>query len=83
MRTLAIFQDIGAPEILVILGLALLLFGTKKLPDIGRSLGKGIKEFKSGIKGFGDDVRDGMETDEKAPATTPVEVSDATRPKAE
>lgn len=63
MNVLAIFQQIGMPEILIILAVALLLFGAKRLPDIGKSLGKGIKEFKEGVKGLGDDVREGMEDD--------------------
>ena len=63
MKALAIFQQFGWGEILVVLGVALLLFGTKRLPEIGKSLGKGIKEFKTGVKGLGDDVREGMEDD--------------------
>ena len=41
----------GPLEILVILIVVLLLFGAKRLPEIGRSLGEGIKEFKKSIKG--------------------------------
>ncbi|HEX9697343.1 MAG TPA: twin-arginine translocase TatA/TatE family subunit [Actinomycetota bacterium] len=64
MNVLAIFQQIGMPEILIILAVALFLFGAKRLPDIGKSLGKGIREFKTGVKGLGDDVREGMEDDD-------------------
>lgn len=38
--------QIGFPELLVIFVIALLVFGPKKLPDLGKSLGKGLKEFK-------------------------------------
>lgn len=41
---------IGTPELLVILGLVLVLFGPKKLPEIGRSFGKSIKEFRQATK---------------------------------
>ena len=41
---------IGMPELLVILLVALLLFGAARLPQIGRALGKTISEFKKGIK---------------------------------
>jgi sec-independent protein translocase protein TatA len=41
---------LGTPELIVILGIAFLVFGGKKLPEIGAGLGKGIKSFKSGIK---------------------------------
>lgn len=40
-------MGIGGMEILVILGIALIVFGPKKLPEMGRSLGKAIREFKS------------------------------------
>jgi sec-independent protein translocase protein TatA len=42
-------MNIGWQEILLILLIALLLFGAKKIPDLARSLGKGIREFKKGI----------------------------------
>ena len=41
--------NIGAPEISGLLLLALLLFGAKRLPDIGRSLGSGMREFKDSV----------------------------------
>lgn len=40
---------IGMPEILVIGGVTLLIFGGKKLPELMRSMGKGVKEFKEGM----------------------------------
>jgi sec-independent protein translocase protein TatA len=46
----AIFQQLGLPEILLILGVLLLLFGARKLPELARSLGKSTKEFKAGMK---------------------------------
>jgi len=42
-------MNIGWQEILLILFIALLLFGAKKIPDLARSMGKGIKEFKKGL----------------------------------
>ena len=43
--------DIGMPELLVILGVAVLLFGGKKIPEVAKGLGEGIKNFKSAMKG--------------------------------
>ncbi len=42
--------DLGLPELLLILGIALLLFGPKKLGDLGKSLGEGIRSFRSALK---------------------------------
>jgi sec-independent protein translocase protein TatA len=50
METVSIFQQLGLPEILLILGVLLLLFGARKLPELARSLGKSTKEFKSGMR---------------------------------
>jgi sec-independent protein translocase protein TatA len=49
---------IGVPEILVLLLIALLVFGPKRLPEMGRSLGRGMREFKDSIQGKDDDEDD-------------------------
>lgn len=41
---------LGTPELIIILGIAFLVFGGKKLPEIGAGLGKGISSFKKGLK---------------------------------
>jgi sec-independent protein translocase protein TatA len=41
---------LGLPEILVLLAIALLIFGPSKLADLGKGLGEGIKNFKSAVK---------------------------------
>jgi len=45
--------NIGTGEIILLLLLALLLFGAKRLPEIGRSLGDGMREFKDSVTGHG------------------------------
>lgn len=47
---------VGVPEMMIVGIIALLLFG-KRLPEVAKSLGKGIVEFKKGIQGIEDDVR--------------------------
>jgi sec-independent protein translocase protein TatA len=42
---------LGATELLIILGICVLLFGARRLPEIGSGLGKAIKNFKSGVSG--------------------------------
>ncbi len=46
--------NIGPMEILVVLVIALVVFGPKRLPDLGQSLGKGIREFKGSVTGESD-----------------------------
>ena len=48
----------GLPEWIIIGAIGLLLFG-KRLPEVGKSLGKGIVEFKKGLKGIEDDIDEG------------------------
>ena len=48
--------QIGPLEILVILVVALVVFGPKKLPDIGRQVGRGVREFRKFQQGFRDDI---------------------------
>lgn len=47
--------NIGITEIAIVLVLVLIIFGPKRLPELGRSLGKGIREFKGSISGIHDD----------------------------
>jgi sec-independent protein translocase protein TatA len=49
--------DISPVQIVIVLAIALLIFGPKRLPEMGRSLGKGMREFKDSISGK-DDTRE-------------------------
>lgn len=51
------FFGIGLPEMVVILVVALLIFGPKKLPEIGRSLGKALRGFQEASREFQDEVK--------------------------
>lgn len=53
--------NIGVTEGLILLFIVLLLFGAKRLPEIGGSLGKGIREFRSSVKEMQSDVRAELE----------------------
>ncbi len=55
--------SIGAPELIVIALIALLLFGAGRIADIGKGLGQGIKNFKQGLKEADDVGKDGKKAD--------------------
>ena len=62
--------SIGAPELIVIALIALLLFGAGRIADIGKGLGQGIKNFKQGLKEAGDDGEEApkeLKADKPAP----------------
>jgi sec-independent protein translocase protein TatA len=44
------------PELLIVLVVALIVFGPKRLPEIGSSLGKGIRDFRQGVSSLGDEA---------------------------
>jgi sec-independent protein translocase protein TatA len=46
---------VGVAELLILLAILLLVFGAKRLPQLGRSLGKGIRDFREGISGHDDE----------------------------
>jgi len=64
----------GGTEWIILLVLGLLIFG-RRLPEVGRSLGKGIVEFKKGIKGIEDDIED------SSSKTPPAKLKEAEAPK--
>jgi sec-independent protein translocase protein TatA len=64
--------NVGPLEILGLLLLALLLFGAKRLPEIGKSLGRGMREFKDSLSGNDDDDQPQPElTQASTPTETP------------
>ena len=48
-------SGIGVPELLIVLVIGLIVLGPKKLPEMGKSLGRGMREFKESVTGSGDD----------------------------
>jgi sec-independent protein translocase protein TatA len=46
----ALFGPLGLPEMLIILVIVILIFGANRLPELGKGIGAGIKNFKSGLK---------------------------------
>ena len=79
------FGNLNPLEMMVVFGIAVLLFG-KRLPEVGRTLGKGIVEFKKGIRGLEEEFR----FEEKAshsyrpePTYTPSDVAESSVPKFE
>ncbi len=58
-------MDIGAPELLIILFIVVLLFGPGRLVKMGGELGRGIREFRAGLAGAEKDKKDHQGDDEK------------------
>jgi TatA/E family protein of Tat protein translocase len=67
---------IGFPEMLVILVVALIIFGPRKLPELGRSLGKSINEFKRASNELRSTLDDEIRAEERKVVTTPVSPTD-------
>jgi sec-independent protein translocase protein TatA len=70
-----VFNSIGPTELIIVLVIVLVIFGPKRLPGLGRSLGSGMKEFRDSISGKGsdkdfddDDDADGDESDTRRQA---------------
>jgi sec-independent protein translocase protein TatA len=71
---LAIF-NLGGGEIILILAIVLILFGAKKLPELAKGLGQGIKEFKKATHHASEGMRDAMA---ESPANVPTRIEPAT-----
>ena len=52
--------NLGIPEVVIILGVALIIFGPKKLPELGRNLGKGLRNFKDSLTQAADEMKAGL-----------------------
>jgi sec-independent protein translocase protein TatA len=62
--------NIGLPEIIIVLVIVLLIFGVKRVPELGQSLGTGLRNFKDAVTGRGDDD-DRPDRAELGPASSP------------
>lgn len=52
------FSNIGVPGLILILIVALVIFGPNKLPEVGRAFGRSIREFKKATEGIADDIKE-------------------------
>ncbi|MBM7654819.1 twin-arginine translocase TatA/TatE family subunit [Neobacillus cucumis] len=59
------FSNIGVPGLILILTLALIIFGPKKLPEIGKAFGQTLKEFKKSTRELTDDVIEDIKEEKK------------------
>lgn len=56
--------NIGIPEVIVILVIALIIFGPKRLPELGRNLGKGLRNFKDSLNSAANELKTGFKEEE-------------------
>lgn len=73
MNTTLLFMGIGTQELLFIALIILLLFGGKKIPELMKGLGKGVKNFKDGMNGVEENLKDSVEKTSKAETTDKTE----------
>ena len=64
MNFIPIVFGLGAPEVILIVLVFLLLFGAKRIPDLMKSLGKGVKNFKDGMKEVENEINSDTDTKE-------------------
>lgn len=64
LATILLLGPLGGPELIVILFVILLLFGAKKLPELAKGLGKGIREFKDATKDVKENIEKATKIDE-------------------
>jgi sec-independent protein translocase protein TatA len=69
---LAIF-NLGGGEIILILAIVLILFGAKKLPELAKGLGQGIKEFKKATRDVSSEMHNAMNDDNTPPPAPPMQ----------
>ncbi len=72
--------NIGPLEIIIVLVIVLVIFGPKRLPDLGRSLGTSMREFKDSVTGKGDDDDKQIDSGDEKPEPVQAEKPEATTP---
>ena len=79
------FGSLGMPELIVIFIIALIVFGPRKLPELGRSLGRGIAEFKKATNDLQSSLEEEVRVEEQRAASRPPApaAATATPPRAE
>lgn len=80
------FENLSLPHLLMVVAVAVLVFGPKRIPEIGGSMGRAIREFRKNLGGSGGDALSGLSDAPPAPgtgasdsATVPVEGSEPKR----
>ncbi|MGB0742913.1 MAG: Sec-independent protein translocase subunit TatA/TatB [Opitutales bacterium] len=83
MQTIAFIQNLSSWEIILIFLVVLLFFGAKRLPELFKSLGKSLREFKKATADIEDDIRTAMEEDPEParPTKSPKKKEPITEPK--
>ncbi|MBI4420835.1 MAG: twin-arginine translocase TatA/TatE family subunit [Gemmatimonadetes bacterium] len=72
--------NLGFSELLVILLIVLLVFGAKRLPEMGAAMGKGIREFKKSLRDVQSSIEGGGNNEELPPAHSSRQLDEATKP---
>ncbi|MEY2429955.1 MAG: sec-independent protein translocase protein TatA [Verrucomicrobiota bacterium] len=80
MNVMFALFNLGGGEIILILALVLILFGAKKLPELAKGLGTGIKEFKKATRDVTDEISSSMEETPPPPAPKRLASADGTHP---
>lgn len=65
MKTLLFLGNLGTGELIIIALAILLLFGGKKIPELMKGIGKGIRGFKEGLNNLEEDIKTGTKSDDK------------------
>jgi sec-independent protein translocase protein TatA len=67
------FGNLGFTEVLILVLILVLFFGARRIPEIGASIGQGIKEFKRGLKGVGDNSSQELPPSDASASSLPPE----------
>lgn len=63
--------NVGSQELIIVLFVVLMLFGSKRIPEVARSFGKGVKDFRKAMAGLEDELKVDLDLDDKARPPAP------------